>query len=77
MSRIQEATTAPSSATYARNTSAANALKNEYYSQAQASSSSSATTVQNTNDLIKTSQSSNPRESISVLSFDQSPVLQK
>jgi len=80
MSHIRETaatttTTAPAT-THTRNMSAANALKNEYYSQtAQASSSSaSAATAQNTS---KTHPSSNPRESISVLSFDQSPVLQK
>ncbi|GAN02275.1 hypothetical protein MAM1_0019d01717 [Mucor ambiguus] len=85
MSHIRETSTtttttiAPTSvATHTRNMSAANALKTEYYSQtAQASSSSASTaTAQNTNDhFIKTHQPSNPRESISVLSFDQSPLL--
>ncbi|KAL0138651.1 hypothetical protein V8B55DRAFT_1516624 [Mucor lusitanicus] len=77
MSHTQETTTGPASATtHTRNMSAANELKNEYYSQtAQASSSSASTaTAQNTN---KTHHSSNPRESISVISLDQSPVLQK
>ncbi|CAO3629089.1 unnamed protein product [Mucor fragilis] len=80
MSHIREmaATTAPASATtHTRNMSAANALKNEYYyqtAQAPSSSAASAAAAQNPN---KTHQSSNPRGSISVLSFDQSPVLQK
>ena len=62
-------TTAPTSPTHNRNISAANALKNEYYSQASSSSS--------TQNTIPKSSNANPRESISVFSFDQSPILQK